>query len=59
LDEAKKFATNFLTLNAGEILTPYDLKISGVDSVVINVENLTGGFGGIHCMTAVIERGSG
>ncbi|MFP3171048.1 MAG: arginine deiminase family protein [Sulfolobaceae archaeon] len=59
LDEAKKFAINFLTLNAGKILTPYDLKISGVDSVVINVENLTGGFGGIHCMSAVIERGLG
>ncbi len=28
----------------------------GIDFEVINVENLTGGYGGIHCMTAAISR---
>jgi arginine deiminase len=28
----------------------------GIDSEVIDVENLTGGYGGVHCMTATISR---
>ncbi|MGC8537765.1 MAG: arginine deiminase family protein [Candidatus Micrarchaeia archaeon] len=28
----------------------------GIDFEVINVENLTGGYGGVHCMTAAISR---
>ena len=28
----------------------------GIDFEVINVENLTGGYGGIHCMTSAISR---
>ena len=28
----------------------------GIDSKSIDIENLTGGYGGVHCMTAAIER---
>ena len=56
-DEARKFATNFLTVKPNVIISPYNLKIRGVDTIFVDVSNLTEGFGGIRCMTAVIERG--
>jgi len=29
---------------------------NGIDAYVLNLENITGGYGGAHCMTAAIER---
>ncbi|BCU69561.1 arginine deiminase family protein [Stygiolobus caldivivus] len=56
-EEARNFATNFLTVKSNKVISPFDLKIKGVDTVLVDIKNLSGGFGGIHCMTAVIERG--
>jgi arginine deiminase len=60
VDEAKKYVTNFLTIDDGKIVSP---KISAnrklekeYDVIEVEVSNLTGGAGGIHCMTAVIRR---
>ena len=55
--EAREYLTNFLTLDDGKILSPKDSKkFRGFDVITINVENLTGGMGGIRCMTAVVKR---
>jgi len=56
--EAKEYLTNFLTLDDGKIISPKDSKkFKEFDVIVVNVKNLTGGMGGIHCMTAVVKRG--
>jgi arginine deiminase len=35
---------------------PANKKFKGLDVIEVEVSNLTGGAGGIHCMTAVIQR---
>lgn len=56
--EARKHLTNFLTIDDGKIVSPvYNEKLKDFDVITVNVENLTGGAGGIHCMTAVVRRG--
>ncbi|MFP3202488.1 MAG: arginine deiminase family protein [Sulfolobus sp.] len=57
VEEARNYATNFLTIDDGKIISPVNLRIEGVDVITVNIKNLSGGFGGIHCMTAVVERG--
>ena len=57
VEEARNYATNFLTIDDGKIISPVNLRIKGVDVITVNIKNLSGGFGGIHCMTAVVERG--
>ncbi|BFH72819.1 arginine deiminase family protein [Sulfurisphaera javensis] len=55
--EAKQHLTNFLTIDDGKIISPKNSKkFKEFDVIEVNVENLTGGAGGIHCMTAVIRR---
>ncbi len=59
IDEAKAYATNFLTIDDGKIVAPKNpanKKFKGLDVIEVEVSNLTGGAGGIHCMTAVIQR---
>lgn len=54
-DEVKKEYSQF-TGNGG--VFPYKKEIyeNGIDAYALNLENITGGYGGAHCMTAVIER---
>ncbi len=55
LDEVKKEYSQFT--GAGGVF-PYKKEIyeNGIDAYVLNLENITGGYGGAHCMTAAIER---
>ena len=45
-------------LSSGQIF-PHrrEMYQSGIDIYAIDLKNITGGYGGAHCMTAVIERG--
>lgn len=55
--EAKEHLTNFLTIDDGKIISPKESKkFEDFDLIPVNIKNLTGGAGGIHCMTAVIKR---
>ncbi|MCH4816033.1 MAG: arginine deiminase family protein [Saccharolobus sp.] len=58
--EAKNYVTNFLTIDDGKVLSPKNSANRKLekeyDVIEVEVSNLTGGAGGIHCMTAVIER---
>ncbi|MBB5254733.1 arginine deiminase family protein [Sulfurisphaera ohwakuensis] len=57
-NEAKIQLGNFLTIDDGKIISPrYSRKFRELDVIEVNVENLTGGNGGIHCMTGVVRRG--
>ncbi len=59
LDEARKYATNFLAIDDGKVVSPKNnanKKLQGIDVIEVPVDNLTSGGGGIHCMTAVIQR---
>ena len=55
LDEVKKEYSQFT--GAGGVF-PYKKEMyeNGIDAYVLNLENITGGYGGAHCMTAAIER---
>ncbi len=55
LDEVKKEYAQFT--GAGGVF-PYKKEMyeNGIDAYVLNLENITGGYGGAHCMTAAIER---
>lgn len=57
-EEARKdYITNFLTIADGKIVAPrFSTKLKEFDVITVDVENLTGGRGGIHCMTAVVKR---
>ncbi|MEM0165527.1 MAG: arginine deiminase family protein [Saccharolobus sp.] len=59
LDEARSYVTNFLTIDDGKIISPENSsnkRFKELDVIEVEVSNLTGGAGGIHCMTAVIFR---
>ncbi|WP_338602081.1 arginine deiminase family protein [Sulfolobus tengchongensis] len=61
IKEASKYATNFLTIDDGKIISPKNpankkFEKEGLDVIEVKVSNLTGGAGGIHCMTAIIRR---
>jgi arginine deiminase len=34
-----------------------EIRENGIDYIALDLSNITGGYGGAHCMTAVIERG--
>ncbi len=61
----ERFGTNFLTLKNNKILMPSGGNLNavikryenaGVEVVPIDVKSLLAGYGGIHCMTAVLRR---
>ena len=59
LDGARSYVTNFLTIDDGKIISPKNpsnKRFKELDVIEVEVSNLTGGAGGIHCMTAVIFR---
>lgn len=55
LNEVKKEYPSFLSSGA---VFPHKKEIyeNGIDAYALNLENITGGYGGAHCMTAVVER---
>ncbi len=63
----ERFSTNFLTLKRSRILMPDNDHLHGVirryeslgiDVIPISVNDLLSGYGGVHCMTAVVNRRS-
>jgi arginine deiminase len=54
--QAKKDYQNFLS--SGQVF-PHKREMyqNGIDLYAVDLKNITGGYGGAHCMTAVIERG--
>jgi arginine deiminase len=56
LSQAKR---DYKTLASSGNLFPHkkEMHENGIDYYAIDLENITGGYGGAHCMTAVIERG--
>ena len=55
LAEVKKEYTQF-TGTGGVFPYKKEMYENGIDAYVLNLENITGGYGGAHCMTAAIER---
>ncbi len=55
LNEVKKEYSQF-TGTGGVFPYKKEMYENGIDAYVLNLENITGGYGGAHCMTAAIER---
>ncbi|MGC8563062.1 MAG: arginine deiminase family protein [Thermoplasmata archaeon] len=55
LDEIKTEYSSF-TQSGGVFPYKKEINENGIDAYALNLENLTGGYGGAHCMTAAIER---
>lgn len=64
-DEQERCGTNFLTIEENKIIFPNNsglervkktLEKHGTDVILVNTSELQKGYGGIHCMTAVIRR---
>lgn len=56
LSQAKKDYRDFLS--SGQVF-PHKREMyqNGIDLYALDLKNITGGYGGAHCMTAVIQRG--
>lgn len=64
-NEQERYGTNFLTIEENKIIFPNNpglervtktLEKHGVDVILANTRELNNGYGGIHCMAAVIKR---
>lgn len=56
LEQMVKSEYSSLKLNSDFFPNKKELKDAGIETIQIDVSELTGGFGGIHCMTMPIKR---